>query len=789
VAAIPITTYNGADYREFGLDANDAGSDDWMSVDVLKIFIDNQFNLGEYDPATELFGNDDNSPAADKIYDMDPHGVLMRSQSLSSGSGVSDISVLVPVGLFPDNCFYGSLECDSWLYFYSEMGEAGVIGGQDYNVTAGFEEWRVRLLPVVNVTKTAVPTFDRSFDWTVDKTVDPATLNLFDGQSDDVTWSVTPTRDGGTDTNFAVNGEVTVTNPTGGTGPIADAIPATINSLDDLLTGSINVPLTCPVTFPTTLDAGESFTCTYSHSYASAPVGEQTNTATANIDIDDEGNTQDYSGSATFDFADATPIEIDGTAHLTDQRGPLDQIVGAVDSGVAITYPETFTCPADEGDHSNTATLVETDSLTPHESTATTTVNCYRLSVEKDANTSHTRDYDWQITKERFIAPGEDDGDGDPSTLTLDPNQTYIANYHVTVSVTGFVDSNWHVSGTITITNPAPMAANGVAVNDEISVGISAAVDCDPATPLDQATVDIPANSSKECTYSADLPDGTQRINTATATLFGVDSSGSADVIFDANSTIELVDECVNVTDDAGTPLDDTDDIDLGQVCVADSPHTFTYTLQIGPFAECGPATFENTATFVVGDDENDTGETGSASYTVNVDVPCPQGCTLTQGYWKTHNDSFWGGAPTDPTWDLIGPDAEQTIFFLSGKSYFDVMWTPGGGNAYYILAKQYIAAKLNMLAGADGSAITTQFATATTLFNTYTPAQIGALKGNNPLRQQFISLAGVLGQYNEGLIGPGHCDEDGSSSSTSKVTKTSAQLSPADLRRWALMA
>ena len=60
--------------------------------------------------------------------------------------------------------------------------------------TAGFEEWRIRNLPVVNVSKTATPTFDRTYDWTVEKTaVDPETLNLFNGQSGDVTWSVTPT--------------------------------------------------------------------------------------------------------------------------------------------------------------------------------------------------------------------------------------------------------------------------------------------------------------------------------------------------------------------------------------------------------------------------------------------------------------------------------------------------------------------------------------------------------------------------------------------------------------------
>ena len=102
----------------------------------------------------------------------------------------------------------------------------------------------------------------------------------------------------------------------------------------------------------------------------------------------------------------------------------------------------------------------------------------------------------------------------------------------------------------------------------------------------------------------------------------------------------------------------------------------------------------------------------------------------------------------------------ENTIFFLSGQSYYNVLWTSPNGNAYYILAHAYIAAKLNQLNGADFTAAQSAFDTATGLFNTYTPAQIGALRGSSTLRAQFISLATILDNYNNGLIGPGHCSE-----------------------------
>lgn len=133
-------------------------------------------------------------------------------------------------------------------------------------------------------------------------------------------------------------------------------------------------------------------------------------------------------------------------------------------------------------------------------------------------------------------------------------------------------------------------------------------------------------------------------------------------------------------------------------------------------------------------------------------------GCTLTQGYWKTH--SIYGPAskPND-TWNLVGgPDA---LFFYSGQSYLEVLNTaPKKGNAYYILAHQYIAAELNFLDGAGiPTDVQTAFEEATALFedSENTPYNIGKLKGNDPLRHDFTMLAEILEAYNSG---PGHCND-----------------------------
>ena len=129
-------------------------------------------------------------------------------------------------------------------------------------------------------------------------------------------------------------------------------------------------------------------------------------------------------------------------------------------------------------------------------------------------------------------------------------------------------------------------------------------------------------------------------------------------------------------------------------------------------------------------------------------------GCTRGQGYWKTH--SAYGPAPYDTTWALLG---EDSTFFLSNQTNYEVMWTaPSGGNAYYMLAHQYIATRLNILAGADPSEIQGTLDDATDMFETYTPEYIGSLKGNNQIRQDFISLKNMLARYNDGEIGPGSC-------------------------------
>jgi hypothetical protein len=182
-----------------------------------------------------------------------------------------------------------------------------------------------------------------------------------------------------------------------------------------------------------------------------------------------------------------------------------------------------------------------------------------------------------------------------------------------------------------------------------------------------------------------------------------------------------------------------------------DHSATYHYSREVA-VAHCGSFDVNNTA------EVWDGVLLASASANVHVNVDCDHGCTLTQGYWKTHSER--GPAPYDDTWALLANGA-NTPFFLSGQSWYGVFQTPPAGNVYYQLAHQYMAAVLNKLNGASSTGpVDAAITSAAGFFNTLTPAQAGALSKQSPVRQSALTWAGVLGSYNEGATGPGHCDE-----------------------------
>ncbi len=176
---------------------------------------------------------------------------------------------------------------------------------------------------------------------------------------------------------------------------------------------------------------------------------------------------------------------------------------------------------------------------------------------------------------------------------------------------------------------------------------------------------------------------------------------------------------------------------------------TFSVTVQAATNPEICDYTLNNTATVAAANESprKTANNTASASISVTCPPPPPDGgCTFTQGFWKNHPE--------------VWPVSSLT---LGTVSYTDVQLgeifdQPVAGNGLISLAHQLIAAKLNIASGADPTAISQAIVDADALIDGLVVPPVGS---------GFLSpddtsdLVDALTDFNEGVTGPGHCDEE----------------------------
>ena len=549
------------------------------------------------------------------------------------------------------------------------------------------------------VSKTSDPTYTREYSWTIDKSVSPSELWMFAGESGGAHYNVSVDQTYGE--KLFVFGTITVTN----THPTR----AMAVSVADNLPGAIGMTLTCNGAL--NVPANSSATCNYNATVSSAE--SRTNTATVTL------GTAQFTATAPVVFGEPQEVGY-GTVNVTDTNGKAWQ----ASNDARWEYEGTFVCPSDPSKYANgvyTFTVPNTAKITETQQSdnASVKVNCYAPLVSKNAQTSFTRKYNWTILKAAT-----------QPTVTLSMGQVFPMTYTVTVNATP-TNSDWAVKGTITVANPNPKQEMVVSVADELTGATGMTLDCG-------GSLRVPAGGRATCGYSAGLPGSAAVENTAKATLNSIGFSGKANVVFDLTKPTKEVDKCIDVNDSLHGSL--------GRVCYSGAAKLLTYNHNIGPYSVCGDYTVNNEASFTA----SDTGAKGSASASVAVKVPC-LGCTLTPGYWKTHSN--YGPARYDDTWAKIGEDTE---FYLSKTTWYKALWVSPSGNAYWILAHAYIAAKLNTLNGADYSAVAATLARADGLLKVFPPTG----KMSKSVRAEFVATAGILDKYNNGYIGPGHCSE-----------------------------
>jgi hypothetical protein len=127
--------------------------------------------------------------------------------------------------------------------------------------------------------------------------------------------------------------------------------------------------------------------------------------------------------------------------------------------------------------------------------------------------------------------------------------------------------------------------------------------------------------------------------------------------------------------------------------------------------------------------------------------LPCSGGssCTYSQGYWRNHPNTW-------PVTSLtLGTVTYQAAELMS------ILDNPAQGNGLVILTHQLIAAKLNIANGADPSAVQQAATDADNMIGALVVPPIG----NGYLQPaQTGDLTETLTEYNEGTIGPGHCND-----------------------------
>ncbi len=441
------------------------------------------------------------------------------------------------------------------------------------------------------------------------------------------------------------------------------------------------------------------------------------------------------------------------TVNVSDSNGPSwpFSATGSVD------YPETHGCV----DHQsypiiNTATIVETGAS----ATVEARMFCHVLRIVRSVAVGHDRSWNWQVSKTHAEVP----------PLMLVAGQTYNVPYTIT-AVASLADSTLLVEGRIEVINTNPVKP---ATLQSVSVAVSGL----GAADVDCPTLVIAAGTTLACTFSIDLPDLVERTATVTVVQVNFDHTLEGDATPNGDTRQFVGQLNINPSTASGTETDRCADLsdlylgtthDLGTACAEDSPvvRQFTGPIVITEDTACA-LTIDNLARLVTDDTATEATDTTQIAV-VRTDCAEGVGCVRTPGYWKTH--SGYGPAPYDAVWAQIG---EDTRFFLATDaqgtplSWYAVLWTsPQGGNAYFILARAYIAAILNGLSGATASAqVLDALGEAERLFSHLTVQRAGTLRGNQAPRPRMIELAGILDMYNNGVgdLGPDSCSEDATS-------------------------
>ena len=427
--------------------------------------------------------------------------------------------------------------------------------------------------------------------WTLAKSVSPNDQVGFAGDGFAYTFTV-KVGESSSESNFSVKGKISVTNPS--------TIPMTVSLADVLSDATAGAISGCTggtwdgTAKTVAVAAGATAVCDYSATPADRSA--TSNKATATL------NSLGYSGSASVAWTDN---QINPSVTYTDSPYTAPVVLTA---GQDFSYAKQYTCSSNTTDYTantykfsdlNTATLSggATDSKS-----ATENITCYIPVVSKTAAGTYDHKVTWTITKAVVGPTSQDVNAGTAVTFT----------YKVSVTPT-ITDSNFSVKGVITVSNPNPVGALTVALSDKLSSGETATIGTCTGGTFSAGSLTVPAGGTAVCAYTVTPASAAGGTNTATATLNGIDFTGSKAYTFTVN---DLGIDPINVYDSFNGGASD---FLFTATSTDSSTWSKTYTRVIQTSGKgCGPTDYPNTASI------KETGAIATAKVTINV-VGCAQ--------------------------------------------------------------------------------------------------------------------------------------------------------------------
>jgi LPXTG-motif cell wall-anchored protein len=470
-----------------------------------------------------------------------------------------------------------------------------VTVGEGGDETVTFENHK-KWAPLT-ITKTADGTHGAKYFWDIEKYISPTGLdgswvsgttpgaplvkNVADGGDTKLYYKLVVTEDHVDNSAYVVTGIISVGNDN------PDPVTATIGeSLTGCTLDSNDAAFPLVDNSVPAGGADYAYTC----DLGNGPVDPGTNTATVSWDkstypqtTDDIDATGSFSLDATDDYTFAETDPIDKMITVQDDHFTFDPAwtitwgddtsaddgdpVGVYSSGVYSVDTETAsgTCSAVV---TNTGTITGDDPETILDQDSESGKVCVAadLTVGATVQESLVRTFPWTIDK-----------------ATTTPNlQTtggaVVAHYTVTVTAGASSDSDWAMSGTVTVDNPNDFEAVDLT---DVSVDYTGAADetCTVNEPVD---VSVPASGSQGFTFDCVFPTEPNLTGAivATATWDGASAGtpgstadnpvGDVTNVIPAEWTVTPVNETTNVWDDNATPGNTADDTLLATLHWAD---------------------------------------------------------------------------------------------------------------------------------------------------------------------------------------------------------------------------